>query len=262
MGKKQKHPEHVNHERWLVSYADFMTLLFAFFVVMFASSQVDSNKMGRFTQAFHGATTWNMFDEPGAGMMPSQDTASVSGLKEARKGAKKGRDKDAAKEDAPPPEAPTKDLKKALEQKLKSKPELVALHLIEAHGEIILRLPERLLFDVGAAEVRPQGREAVIALANELGLHDVSVRVEGHTDSAPIHTAQFPSNWELSGARAMNVLRVISETKQMAPDRLSASGYGEYHPISPNDTNEGRAQNRRVDLVIVVGPDAKATGAE
>ena len=247
MAKKHKHPEHVNHERWLVSYADFMTLLFAFFVVMFASSKVDSNKLGRFTESFTTAVTWNMFDSPGGqGMMP-HDTGKgfvgdePSDEEEPKKSSGKGSG-----------EAETKELKSKIEAKLKEQKDLVSLKVIEAHGEIILRLPERLLFDVGAADIRPEGKHAVLLIAAELAQHDVAVRVEGHTDAAPIHTDKFPSNWELSGARAMTVLRVITETKMMTPERLSGAGYGQHHPIASNDTVEGRAQNRRVDLVVVI----------
>lgn len=252
MAKKHKHPEHVNHERWLVSYADFMTLLFAFFVVMFASSQVDSNKLGRFTESFTTAVTWNMFDSPGGyGMMPHDKAKAFVGDQpsdeedpKACKGKGEG-DK----------ELEAKELKQNLEAKLKSQKDLVSLKVIDAHGEIILRLPERLLFDVGAADIRPEGKNAVLLIAKELGQHDVAVRVEGHTDSAPIHTDKFPSNWELSGARAMTVLRVITETKTITPDRISGAGYGQHHPIASNDTTEGRAQNRRVDLVVVIAGD-------
>jgi chemotaxis protein MotB len=249
MARKQKHPEHVNHERWLVSYADFVTLLFAFFVVMFAVSQVDTKKMGRFTESFTGAVTWNMFDAPGKGMMPHDTSPSPIGEAEEAKNGK-GKSKSPSADNAP-----AKQLKAALESKLRTKAELSSLRVIEARGEIILRLPERLLFDVAAADIRPEGRSAVLLILAELAKHDVAVRVEGHTDSTPIHTEKFPSNWELSGARAMSVLRVITETNKMSPDRLSGAGYGEHHPIAPNDTLDGRAQNRRVDLVIVVGDE-------
>jgi len=247
MAKKHKHPEHVNHERWLVSYADFMTLLFAFFVVMFASSQVDSNKLGRFTESFTTAVTWNMFDSPGGyGMMPHDKAKAFVGDQPSDEEDPKQCKGNGNKE------AETKELKKKLESKLKDQKDLVSLKVIEAHGEIILRLPERLLFDIGAADIRPEGKNAVLLIARELGQHDVAVRIEGHTDSAPIHTDKFPSNWELSGARAMTVLRVITETKAIATDRISGAGYGQYHPIAPNDTTEGRALNRRVDLVVVL----------
>jgi chemotaxis protein MotB len=190
-----------------------------------------------------------MFDSPGGyGMMPHDTGKGFVGdepmdAEEPKKNSGKG---------GAEGEAEAKELKAKIESKLKEQKDLVSLKVIEAHGEIILRLPERLLFDVGAADIRPEGKHAVLLISQELAQHDVAVRVEGHTDSAPIHTDKFPSNWELSGARAMTVLRVITETHKMSPERLSGAGYGQHHPIASNDTAEGRAQNRRVDLVVVI----------
>jgi chemotaxis protein MotB len=241
---KKKHPEHVNHERWLVSYADFITLLFAFFVVMFASSQADSVKVGRFVDSFSKAIQWSVFSSESAGFLdgaPSNPSVSDNQLQTTER--PKQRPKGGEFEQP-------RDLKGSIKKLQASAPILAGLKIEEAKGELILRLPERLVFERGKAEINPEGKIALTAIADELKGRPVKLRVEGHTDSTPIHTDRFPSNWELSTARATAVIAFFIEKKDFDPDRLSASGYAEFHPIADNDTEEGRASNRRVDLVI------------
>ncbi|HLK39069.1 MAG TPA: flagellar motor protein MotB [Polyangiaceae bacterium] len=243
MARKKKHEEHVNHERWVISYADFVTLLFAFFVVMFAVSQVDSKKVGRFTQSFNAAMTWDAIQGHGHGLLPGETQAP------------------------PPPAMPKNEfeppsnevdsegrvtLRQILEQRLGEAAKLEGLTIEDIHGELVLRLPEHLLFDNAQAALKPDGRKALEAVADSLEGRAVFVRIEGHTDSMPIRTPQFPTNWELSTARATACVRFMLETKRIAPERLSAAGYGQHHPVATNDTAEGRARNRRVDIVIAV----------
>ena len=241
---KKKHPEHVNHERWLVSYADFITLLFAFFVVMFATSQSDSVKVGRFVDSFSKAIQWSVFSSESAGFLdgaPSNPAVSENQLQTTER--PKQRPKGGEFEQP-------RDLKGSIKKLQASAPILAGLKIEEAKGELILRLPERLVFERGKAEINPDGKVALTAIADELKARPVKLRVEGHTDSTPIRTDRFPSNWELSTARATAVIAFFIEKKDFDPDRLSASGYAEFHPIADNDTEEGRAANRRVDLVI------------
>ena len=240
MARKQKHPEHVNHERWLVSYADFITLLFAFFVVMFAVSQVDSKKVGRFTQSFNQALEWQVLDSGGRGIFPNDDTKRTPEHKVV----------------APVEQGAKVSVRRAIARKMGASPALRGLKLEELHGELVLRLPERLMFDVGDARLRDDGTAAIDAIGEALRDRDVSVRVEGHTDNAPIHTLRFPSNWELSTARATAVVGHLIETKALAPVRLSAAGYSEYHPLADNGSSDGRALNRRVDVIVVVNGES------
>jgi chemotaxis protein MotB len=238
MARKKKHPEHVNHERWLVSYADFITLLFAFFVVMFAVSQVDSKKVGRFTQSFKEALEWAPLTQKSGGGGGDRVIAELSAMaNHTRPSWSYSNEK--------------KSIKKNLGERLGKVPSLSGLNILEVHGELVLRLPEKLMFDRGEAAISPGGKEALDAIADELRTRPVRIRVEGHTDATPIHTARFPSNWELSMARAMAVVRFCLETAKIEPGRLAAAGYGEYHPVGSNDSAEGRAQNRRVDLIVV-----------
>ena len=243
MARKPKIPEHVNHERWLVSYADFITLLFAFFVVMFAVSQVDTRKLGRFTESFQEATEFDIFDGSGRGMLSGHDPKTSVPAPATSAGPGNGYGFISVSEKVL--------VRRALGRRLRQMPELLGLKLVDLQGELVLRLPDRFVFDVGDDKVKRDGQVLLLAIAEELRGRPIRMRVEGHTDAAPIHNARFPSNWELSAGRAMSVLRFLVDTQLIEPARLSAAGYGEHHPVATNDTPEGRSQNRRVDLVIV-----------
>jgi chemotaxis protein MotB len=233
MARKKKHPEHVNHERWLVSYADFITLLFAFFVVMFAVSQVDSKKVGRFTEAFSKAVGIDVFPMSGQSLLSGGLTPEESTGK-AEQGI----------------ESVIDELRKTLAQMSESKSEaLKGLQVIKLRNELVLRLPEGVFFDSGDARVKVSTSRMLKVLLPELKKRPVEVRIEGHTDNRPISTGRFHSNWELSTARAIAVMESFFQ-EGMPPDRTSIAGYGEYRPIADNATEEGRKQNRRVDLVV------------
>lgn len=237
MARKKKHPEHVNHERWLISYADFITLLFAFFVVMFAVSQVDSKKVGRFTESFSKAIGVDTFPEPGAGLLPG-------GTQPARRDEPNNVQKLAL---APELE----DLRAQLDD-LRKKSELPkALQVLQRRNELVIRLSESLFFDAGDDRLKEPSAKAMRTLGAQLKSRNVDIRIEGHTDNRPIRTARFRSNWDLSTSRATAVVAILADAL-IAPDRLSAAGYGEFHPIATNETAEGRRQNRRVDIVISV----------
>ncbi|MBX3186764.1 MAG: OmpA family protein [Labilithrix sp.] len=242
MARKKKHAEHVNHERWLVSYADFMTLLFAFFVVMFAVSQVDTKKVGRFTESFSKAVGIDMFPEPGSGLMPGGDVPMP-----------------AAGGPTPPLPLPPelRDLEVALAKPQARAEAPQGLSVVVRRNELVIRLSENLLFAPGDDALREAPTATIKALARELAPRNVDVRIEGHTDDRPIHNARFPSNWQLSTARATAVVNVLAAAG-IAPMRLSAAGYGEFHPVAPNTSDEGRKQNRRVDIVVSVSAPPEA----
>ena len=239
MARKKKHPEHVNHERWLVSYADFITLLFAFFVVMFASSQVDTKKMGQFSDAFSKAMGESFLMEGGRSLLPDGKP--------------------------PPPEPPgaggtaegrlPKELMQLAKKLGQNSDELAGLKILQRRNELVIRLADSLLFDSGDDTLKEQAVRVVQAIANELRDRKVDVRVEGHTDDVPIRTVRYRSNWDLSTARATAVIAQLNGPGRIAATRLAASGYGEFRPVASNTTPEGRAQNRRVDLVIAASLD-------
>ncbi|HEY4014520.1 MAG TPA: flagellar motor protein MotB [Polyangiaceae bacterium] len=246
MARKKKHAEHVNHERWLVSYADFITLLFAFFVVMFAVSQVDSKKVGRFTEAFSKAVGIDVFPMSGQSLMSGGRTPDET-AGQAEQGF----------------ESVIDELQKTLANMSASKnEELKGLQVIKLRNELVLRLPEGVFFDSGDARVKESTSRMLKVLLPELKKRPVEVRIEGHTDNRPISTGRFRSNWELSTARASAVLERFFQGG-MPPDRMSIAGYGEYRPIADNAIEEGRKQNRRVDIVVTaIVETAPEKGAE
>ena len=246
MARKKKHPEHVNHERWLVSYADFITLLFAFFVVMFAVSQVDTKKMGHFTEAFSKAVGIDVFPMSGESVLAGGTSADDE-------------QKDTTTEQAAVIEM------NALRSKLTSMTQagdaLKGLQIIPVGNTLVLRLPENVFFDTGDATLKDSANGALKLVAPELSDRNVEVRVEGHTDDRPIVSGRYRSNWELSTARAISVMTVLADAG-MPLARVSIAGYAEYRPVAPNDSEDGRRQNRRVDLVINPIAAPKAPEAE
>ena len=233
MARKKKHPEHVNHERWLVSYADFITLLFAFFVVMFAVSQVDSRKVGRFTESFSKAVGIDMFPQAGRGLLAGASQGTLG-------------------EPEPSQSSPMPDELVNLKAVLNTpevKEEINSVQILSRRNELVLRLSDGFLFESGNDSLEERARRVIARLAAELRERSLYIRIEGHTDDRPIHTARFRSNWDLSTARATAVVARLA-AEGIAPERLSAAGYGEFHPVASNATDEGRKQNRRVDLVV------------
>jgi len=256
--RKKRAPAHVNHDRWLVSYADFITLLFAFFVVLYASSQVDKRKAGHLAEAIKVA-----FQELGA-FTASNAKAGVQGdratpiqdaqdAENAKLAAALGNIVNSGSEKLTGA-AETQSLKDAQQEIQK------ALHPeIERHEVSMSMRPDGLaislkeigFFDSGTATIRPDALDAISRLAAVLKLRPENLRIEGHTDDVPIHNSRFASNWELSSSRATEMIRMLITQHGLDPSRLSASGYAEFHPIAANNTVLGRAQNRRVDIVIL-----------
>lgn len=258
MIRRRRAQGHANHDRWLVSYADFITLLFAFFVVLYASAQVDQRKVGRLAMAIQVA-----FQE--LGVFPASTTkvpldmqepmpfSAVQAIENAKRNTELGRvsspplDRLSTLSQEASLDALQAELQQALQREIASK--TIALHR-ESEG-LVISLREFGFFDSGSAALRPSALAAVDRIASILIVRTCRLRIEGHTDNVPIHTPQMASNWELSTARAPELVRILITRDHFAPERLSAAGYAEYHPIASNDTPQGRAQNRRVDLVVL-----------
>lgn len=238
----------VTHERWLVSYADFITLLFAFFVVLFATAKADQKKQAAVAQAIDDAfRSLGMFSD--TARRPPHATEAAAGTEAAPMPMNI-----VMGEDVLSPAQVKEDLNKLrrdLEQRLSNQ---VAQHTVAirmGRDGLVVSLREAGFFASGAATPRRETLPALADIADRIGRRGYDVRVEGHTDNVPIHTAQFDSNWELSSARANSIARLFLERRAIRPDHLSTAGYAEFHPVSGNETPEGRAQNRRVDLVVL-----------
>lgn len=248
MRRRRRQPEeHVNHERWLVSYADFITLLFAFFVVMYSISQVNESKYRVLSDTLTAA-----FKRPEISLDPFQvgiearsnpmnviELDGKSGQPEpGGEGLRQGSQPDAFIDIS---ERITASLGDLIQQ------QLVRISGTEAWLEI--ELSSSLLFASGAADLSNQALVILGKVAEALAAHDNAIQVEGFTDNVPIATHQFPSNWELSTARAAAVVRLFVE-EGIVPERLSAVGYGEHRPTASNSAAEGRARNRRVVVKV------------
>jgi chemotaxis protein MotB len=218
-----------------VSYADFITLLFAFFVVMFAVSQVDSKKVGRFTEAFSKAVGIDVFPQSGMGLLAGTENV-VSASSSEQSGT-----------EMLPHEL--EGLKVALTKSAAKVDDMKGLMILQRRSEVVLRMPENVVFASGDDSVKEGAARALHVIAQELVGRPVDVRVEGHTDNRPIKTARFHSNWDLSTARATAVIMSLSR-EGIESSRLAAAGYGEFRPVASNATDEGRRANRRVDLVV------------
>ena len=239
MSKSKK--QHGGHERWMVSYADFMTLLFAFFVVLYSSSQVDKRKMAKLSCAITAG-----FRRMGAGGTTGYAPVVIPGTTPVTMTA------------APRAVESAASIRRKLEAGLSKELERGVVSVRETPEGIVLSLREIGFFDSGSAELRATSMEMFDRIGALLATLQSNLRVEGHTDNVPIHTAQFHSNWELSTARATEVIRLLLTREGIDPGRLSAAGYGQFHPVADNSTAEGRRLNRRVDIVILVPHDGGA----
>jgi chemotaxis protein MotB len=231
-----------------VSYADFITLLFAFFVVMFAVSQVDSQKVGRFVESVNVAFEYKgVFPTSSAHPIRGEDAAG-GGINKPKLVPQKIKLMDPAGGGLSRRGA---ELKHSVEQMLSGSSFAGKVKVRQDHRGVTVSLSEAGFFDSGSALVRPDSIPTLQAISEMLQSTALPILVEGHTDNTPIHTAQYPSNWELSTSRATSIVSYLIETMKYEPTRLSAAGYGEYRPVADNGTIEGRAQNRRVDIVVL-----------
>jgi chemotaxis protein MotB len=233
MRKKRK--ARTNPDRWLVSYADFITLLFAFFVVLFATGQSDKRKKVELAASIQSA-----FQQMGiftAHAQPPVVNPQVGG----------GDSSLVWHTPSGPESMPVVEarIRQAAQPEIAGG--LIGVH--ETANGLVISLEEAGFFDSGAADIRPSALPVLDRIAAVLP--ETALRVEGHTDDVPIHTAQFGSNWELSSSRASGIARLLLLHENVHAEQMSVAGYAQYHPAASNATPEGRARNRRVDIVLL-----------
>jgi chemotaxis protein MotB len=250
--RRRRFTSHINHDRWLVSYADFVTLLFAFFVVLYASAQLDKTRAIRLSEAIDSAfQQLGVFQKsnhkPGAADSRISLPSTINAGTDLSRWANSGQDRLGADQKKEEFNAIRSQLQNALADEIKRNE--VVMHM-EADG-LVVSLREMGFFDSGSATIKAGAEGAIARIAGILREHRCAVRIEGHTDNVPIHTSQFASNWELSTARATELVKLLIEQNGISADRLSAAGYAEFHPAASNDTAKGRQLNRRIDVVIL-----------
>ncbi|SHF34761.1 flagellar motor protein MotB [Desulforamulus putei] len=236
MKKRGQEPVKENHERWLITYADLITLLLIFFVVMYTLSKIDANKYYAIASSLAKTMggSQSIMESGGPSLVPGADES-----KELESYLDKAEEKNMEKIQ--------KQIQEYVDKQGLAGKVTVS---IEERG-IVVSFQDVVLFPLGVAELNPSSRDIVDKVGAILRQTPNYIRVEGHTDNLPISTSRFPSNWELSLARSASVVHRLIEFSDIPPDRLSATGYGEYRPRKPNDSEANRQQNRRVDIVVL-----------
>lgn len=271
MARRKRHEEHENHERWLVSYADFITLLFAFFVVMYAISSVNEGKYRVLSETLETVFTKpNRSAEPiqigelsrGEGPRvaspgtPEVPTIDIE-LPEIPKQLATGEDN----KNEPPNEKSIEDIEQLNEQLSSALSVLIEnedVSIKQTEDWLEVEIKSNFLFGSGEARLASDAIPVIGQIADVLAPVSNPIQVEGFTDNIPISTPRFPSNWELSASRAASVVNLMSRFG-VEPERMSAIGYGEFKPVADNDTEIGRQKNRRVVLVILGSQDSRRT---
>ena len=255
MALKREPEKHANHERWLVSYADFITLLFAVFTTLYAMSQTDKKKVEEVVQSLQ--QSFGMVQagapSPKLNVIPSKQMTVVPAIKpevaiipgSQRRGTVASRSRAEEKD--------FRQIKATVEAYLIKQGAQNKVSLTITRRGLIVSLKEAGFFDSGQSSIRSDAYELMNTIAEVMTQYNNPLRLEGHTDNVPISTSQYPSNWELSAARATNGLKYLIRHFDVEPGKISATGYGEFRPIADNATSEGRAKNRRVDLVMLSG---------
>lgn len=236
---EEEHEEHID-ESWLIPYADILTLLLALFIVLFASSEVDKAKFQSIVDAFKSELTGTKIKNDQKGL-----TITQQGEKE----------KTVTPVETPTPNQSQEDveldnLKKQIESYVGDNGLEAMVTLQETRRGVEIVLKDVLLFDSGKAILKENAYQTLDAFVNLFKTIPNPISIEGHTDNVPIGNAAYPSNWELSSARAVSVLHYFS-SKNIPNERMQFTGYGEFQPIYPNDTDEHRQENRRVNIVIL-----------
>ncbi len=255
MARKQKKPEkEPNHERWLITYADLITLLLIFFVVMYSMSQVSAAKYAAVANSLSIVLSGQAMS-----LLETQGPSLAQGIsgQQLPEGGNKN----------PSKQGELEEVKRQIAEFIKAEDAKAGekqagqqganaklsdqITVTEQERGLVISFKEALLFPSGSDVLTPQAHSIIVQVAGSLLNLPNYIRVEGHTDNIPISSGKFPSNWELSSLRAANVVHVLNAEAGLPSDRLSIIGYGEYRPLVPNDSDINRAINRRVDIVIL-----------
>lgn len=223
-------------DRWVISYADFVTLLFAFFTTLYASSTVDVAKLSTVADSMHSA-----FDTQPPAPAPTASGEGVVG----------GTGREVLNRSTAVVDAQITYVRSQVETELAEAIRAGQIEINRDRRGLVISIPESSAFPVGSDDLSQALAQVMTRLALALERLPNAIRIEGHTDDVPIHTARFASNWDLSAARAIRVVDVLMARGTLSPDRLSVAGYGEYRPRLSNATPDGRSRNRRVDVVVL-----------
>jgi chemotaxis protein MotB len=238
-------------DRWMISYADFITVLFAFFVVLFASAPQENHSIKKVSNAIHSGFV-DM--EPFSDGKEHQDALEPDLIRDGSHATQTAQERALlTSNDIAATGIDIEALRRQLEAAIGEELHDGQVTMNVTPEGFVISLKELGFFDSGQAALRPGAAAKIEQIAQVLAQHGFFLRVEGHSDDQPIHTAQFDSNWQLSTARAMAVMMLLINESRLDPSRISLAGYGQYRPIADNNSSNGRGLNRRVDLVVVAG---------
>ena len=241
---KRRHEPHVNHERWVISYADFVTLMFALFVAMYAMSLKDHTSGQRVSESVRKAMTKG-------GLAGAIETLLEKATHKEKTGSKPSVPQKTSTVD-PSLKQPFEQLKKGLDKQIEAG--AVRLHL-ESRG-LVITLQEHAFFSSGDDAIYVKAYPTIEQVAKTIRNLPNPVRLEGHTDAVPINTPRFKNNWELSTARSIALLELFETKYGLDANKFAVAGYAQNLPVADNGTEEGRARNRRVEIVILGWQDS------
>jgi chemotaxis protein MotB len=252
--RKQHHDDHMD-EGWLIPYSDLLTLLLALFIILFASSEMDSKKydqvMRSLNSAFNGGSS--LFQQTNVVPITKDPTDQINKKTEDFKNQQQTTQQTKEQQAQMEKEiADLKELKQKLDRYIQDNGLTTQLETRLTNDLLMITIRDNALFASGSAEVKPDARKLAQAISNMLTQYpNYQIEVAGHTDDIPINTREFETNWDLSSKRAINFMKILLPNDNIGKSRFSAIGYGEYHPINDNKTAEGRAKNRRVEVSIL-----------
>lgn len=253
MALKKKHEDHENLERWLVSYADFITLLFAFFVVMYALSSLNTSKYKALAESIKASFTF----EPTRQNMPKPSSSSM-GTAPVQVSPRKPEIAPSEEMERQQARVSMKAIAASVQEALDKLVKEGKVQVTETARGISIEINASVLFDTAKADLHKESVEALSAVAKVLANDNHQIQIEGHTDNLAIKSLVFPSNWELSGARAGSVIRLF-ESNGVSGERMVAIGYADKRPVAGNETEGGRGQNRRVNIMVLAEGAAGGT---
>ena len=245
VSKKRRQEPHEDHpdETWLIPYSDLLTLLLALFIVLYSVSSLNVSKLQELQEAFSIAFN------SGFGLLSKSSVVDNGNMAEDAKQRIHSKSQEELKQEE---QQSLEKLKRQLDQYIRQNGLSSQLETQLNQSQLMITIRDNALFASGSADIKPESRKLAVAIGQMLqNYKDYEVIVSGHTDNQPINTPEFASNWELSSKRAINFMKILLQNKAFDPRRFSAIGYGEYRPVDSNDTEAGRARNRRVEVSIL-----------
>ena len=259
MSKKRRHEDHDEHmdESWLVPYADILTLLLALFIVLYSMNTMDTKKFEDLSNAFRIAfnSGAGVMDMPSIIEQGTDLEQLIGGSEDEKEEEKQQENNEITKEQLAEILAQTEEdlskLKQEIDEYIAANGLSSSLDTSLNMSQLIITIRDHALFNSAEATVNKDGQELAVSIAKMLENYpDYNIVISGHTDNSPINNREFRSNWDLSAMRAVRFMDIMLENSDVSPARFSAVGYGEHHPVASNDTEEGRAQNRRVEVYM------------